>query len=106
MMLCGGSIFARSWGEPTGTTVLCWHGAGGSSADYAEIGPELAGRLGARVFAIDAPGHGQSSALAADAFLPSALAALAAEILDELNVAHARLSAFRGAPRSAAGSPR
>jgi len=94
MMLCGGSIFARSWGAPTGPTVLCWHGAGGSSADYAEIGPELADRLGARVVAVDAPGHGQSSTRAADAFRPSALVGLAAEILDELDVARAVFLGF------------
>jgi pimeloyl-ACP methyl ester carboxylesterase len=87
MILCGGSIVARSWGAPTDPTVLCWHGAGGSSADYSRVGPELAERLGARVVAIDGPGHGQSSARSADAFRPSALASLAAEILEELEVA-------------------
>jgi len=94
MMLCGGSIFARSWGAPTGSTVLCWHGAGGSSADYAGIGPDLADRLGVRVVAIDAPGHGQSSARPAEEFRPSALAMLAIEILDELNVARAAFLGF------------
>ncbi len=87
MMLCGGSIFAQSWGAPDGLTVLCWHGAGGSSADYALIAPELADRLGARVVAIDAPGHSQSSARSAGEFRPSALASLAADILDELEAA-------------------
>lgn len=85
MSLRGGTIFARSWGAPDGSVVLCWHGAGGSSADWASIGPELADRLGVRVVAIDAPGHSQSSARAADAFRPSALATLAVEILDELD---------------------
>ncbi len=94
MMLCGGSIFARSWGAPTGSTVLCWHGAGGSSADYAGIGPDLADRLGVGVVAIDAPGHGQSASRATEDFRPSALAMLAAEILDELNVARAAFLGF------------
>jgi pimeloyl-ACP methyl ester carboxylesterase len=87
LRLCDDTIFARSWGESTGSTVLCWHGAGGSSADYAEIGPELADRLDARVVAIDAPGHGQSAARAADAFRPSALSGLVTEIVDELDAA-------------------
>jgi pimeloyl-ACP methyl ester carboxylesterase len=87
MRLCGGSISARSWGESTAATVLCWHGAGGSFADYAELAPELVDRLGVRIVAIDAPGHGQSPARAAEAFRPSALARLVTEVLDELEVA-------------------
>jgi pimeloyl-ACP methyl ester carboxylesterase len=94
MMLRGGSIFAQSWGAPTGLTVLCWHGAGGSSADYARIAPELADRLGVRAVAIDAPGHAQSAARSADAFRPSALASLAAEILDELDAPQAVFLGF------------
>jgi pimeloyl-ACP methyl ester carboxylesterase len=94
MRLCGGSIFAQSWGASAGSTVLCWHGAGGSSADYAWIGPELADRLGVRVVAIDAPGHGQSAAPAAEALRPTELAMLAAEILDELDVARAVFLGF------------
>jgi pimeloyl-ACP methyl ester carboxylesterase len=94
MLLCGGSIFARSWGTPGGSTVLCWHGAGGSHADYARIGPELADRLGARVVAVDAPGHARSPARAADAFRPSALAGLAVEIIDELDAAQAVFVGF------------
>ena len=86
MVLCGGSVFARSWGSPSGQTILCWHGAGGSAADYAAIAPDLADRLGAQVVAIDGPGHGQSPARPADAFRPTALATLATEVLDELDV--------------------
>lgn len=93
-MLCGDSIFARSWGTPSRSTVLCWHGAGGSSADYAQIALELVDRLGVRVVAIDAPGHSQSLSRAADAFRPSALAGLAVEILDELDVARAVFIGF------------
>jgi pimeloyl-ACP methyl ester carboxylesterase len=94
MLLCGGSIFARICGAPDGLTVLCWHGAGGSHADYSRIGPQLAERLGVRVVAIDAPGHSRSSARAAEAFRPSALARLAVEILDELDVSRAVFVGF------------
>jgi len=94
MILCGGSVFARSWGPPSGPTILCWHGAGGSAADYAEIGPELASRLGARVVAIDAPGHAQSPARPAEALRPTALATLATEVLDELDVRQAIFVGF------------
>lgn len=85
-MLSSGSIFARSWGSPGAPTLLCWHGAGGSSDDFADVAPILADRLDTRVVAIDAPGHARSSARSADAFRPSALATLAVEILDELEV--------------------
>jgi len=84
-MLRGGSVFARVWGTDSARTVFCWHGAGGSSADFGRIGPELADRLSARVVAIDAPGHARSPSLPPEAFRPSALATLATEILDELN---------------------
>ena len=94
MMLCSGSIFAQSWGPQTELTVLCWHGAGGSAADYARIAPELAERLGVRVVAIDAPGHARSTARSADAFRPSALASLTAEILDELDAQRAVILGF------------
>jgi pimeloyl-ACP methyl ester carboxylesterase len=87
LVFCDGSVFARSWGEPTGLPLLCWHGAGGSCADYACVAPALADRLGARVVAIDGPGHAQSWPRTADAFRPSALARLASEILDELDAA-------------------
>ena len=86
-MLCGRSVFARAWGSPGApTTLLCWNGAGGSSADFAEIARQLVDRLDSRVVAIDAPGHAKSVARPADAFRPSALAKLATEVLDELNV--------------------
>jgi pimeloyl-ACP methyl ester carboxylesterase len=85
-MLLGGSIFAQVWGAPSARTVLSWHGAGGSSADFASIAPEIVDRLGVRVVAIDAPGHSRSPSRSAEAFRPSALAVLATEILDELDV--------------------
>lgn len=94
LALCEGRVFARSWGAPTGSVILCWHGAGGSSADYGNLAPELAIRLGARVVALDGPGHGQSSAREANAFRPSALAGLAIEILDELDAAQAVFVGF------------
>jgi pimeloyl-ACP methyl ester carboxylesterase len=89
-----GRIFAREWGDPGTQTILCWHGAGGSSADYARIGPELAELLKMRVVAIDAPGHVQSPPCSAAAYRPSALASLAAEVLDELAVERAVFLGF------------
>ena len=94
LLFCDGRIFARSWGDPIGLAILCWHGAGGSSADYASLAAELAYRLGARVVAVDGPGHAQSSPRAADAFRPSALAGLAIEILDELDATQAVFVGF------------
>jgi len=86
MMLRDGSVFARAWGAPNGLTVLCWHGAGGSSADFENVGAGLADRLGVQVVAIDGPGHGRSPSPPAETFRPSALAALAKEILDGLGL--------------------
>jgi pimeloyl-ACP methyl ester carboxylesterase len=83
--LLGGRIHAQSWGEPDAPLVLCWHGAGDSSDDYAEIAPALAARFGVRVVAIDGPGHARSATPAAEVFRPSALAGLAADVLDELD---------------------
>jgi pimeloyl-ACP methyl ester carboxylesterase len=94
MLLRDGSIFARSWGPAAGSTVLCWHGAGGSSADFEHIAPGLADRLGVRVVAVDGPGHAQSSAGSPDEFRPSELASLAADILDELDAARAVFVGF------------
>jgi pimeloyl-ACP methyl ester carboxylesterase len=94
MMLCDESIFARTWGAPDAPTVLCWHGAGGSSLDFAPVATELAERLDVRVVAIDAPGHSQSATRPAEAFSPSALAKLATQILDELAVKKAVFLGF------------
>lgn len=93
-MLCDGTIFARSWGAPDAPTVLCWHGAGGSSLEFAEVGAELAERLGLHVVAIDGPGHGRSAPRPAEAFAPTALATLATEVLDELGVDRAAFLGF------------
>lgn len=85
-VLRGGSIFARTWGAPGAPTVLCWHGAGGSSLDFAPLASDLVERLDLRVVAIDAPGHAQSALRSTEEFAPSALATLATDILDELGV--------------------
>jgi pimeloyl-ACP methyl ester carboxylesterase len=84
--LSRGSIVARTWGAPDAPTVLCWHGAGGSSLDFEPVAVDLAERHGLHVVAIDGPGHAQSALRPAEAFSPSALAALAVELLDELAV--------------------
>jgi pimeloyl-ACP methyl ester carboxylesterase len=85
-LLRGGTIFARTWGASEAPAVLCGHGSGGSSLDFASVARELTERRGLRVIAIDAPGHGKSASRPAEAFRPSALAMLATEILDELGM--------------------
>src|SRR5215208_3048134 len=94
LRLSQGTVAAREWGPPEGSVVLCWHGAGGSGADYAPIGEEVASSLGLRVVAIDGPGHAQSSPRPAEEFRPSSLASLAASILDQLRVAEAAFVGF------------
>jgi pimeloyl-ACP methyl ester carboxylesterase len=76
----------RTWGASDAPTVLCWHGAGGSSLDFEPAASELVERLELRVVAIDAPGHGQSASRPAEWFAPSTLATVATEVLDELGV--------------------
>jgi 3-oxoadipate enol-lactonase len=66
--------------------VLYWDGLGGCGLHANELGPLFADRHGLRVVAPDPPGHGASPALPPEAFRPSALAELAAALLDELGL--------------------
>jgi pimeloyl-ACP methyl ester carboxylesterase len=73
---------------------LYWDGLGGCGLHANELGPLLVDRLGLRVLAPDPPGHGASPALPPEAFRPSALADLAAALLDELGVDRAVFVGF------------
>jgi pimeloyl-ACP methyl ester carboxylesterase len=81
-------LFVRAWGEPDARPVLYWHGvfiAPRASMTINEAGPWLA-EHGLRVLALDAPGFGNSPALAPAAYHPHALAALVPQLLDALGV--------------------
>jgi pimeloyl-ACP methyl ester carboxylesterase len=82
------SLFVRSWGEADARPVLYWHGVGltsRASLTFGEAGPLLASR-GFRVFALDAPGFGQSPEQETGAYHPHALADLVPPLLDALDV--------------------
>lgn len=79
-------LFVYEWGEPSGQALVFWTGQGGTGLNANEIAPILAREYGTRVIAPDPPGHGLSPSLPLEAFRPSALAELAAVLLDALEV--------------------
>lgn len=89
----GTRLAVYEWGDPAGPGLLFWDGLGGTGVHANEIGPILAGDYGFRVIAPDPPGHGRSPALAPEAYRPSNVAKIAADLLAVLGV---RRSAFVG----------
>ena len=79
-------MVVHEWGDDRAPAVLYWDGLGGCGLHANELGPLLADRFALRVVAPDPPGHGASPALPPDAYRPSALADLAATLLDELGL--------------------
>ena len=85
-------LHVRGWGEPGGDPVLCWHGVGltnRASLFLSEAGPQLAFDHGLRIFALDAPGFGNSPAVEREAYHPHALADLVPPLLDALGLVRA-----------------
>jgi pimeloyl-ACP methyl ester carboxylesterase len=90
-------LFVRIWGEDAGRDVLCWHGVSLTSRaglTYADGAALLAGEIGLRLVALDAPGFGESPALEPEAYHPHALADLVPPLLDELGVARVASMGF------------
>jgi 2-hydroxymuconate-semialdehyde hydrolase len=81
-----GQLFVYQWGNRGDPVVLYWDGLGGTGLHANELAPILVGDHGLRVVAPDAPGHGRSPALPADAYRPSRLAEAATRLLDELGI--------------------
>lgn len=73
--------------------MVCWHGINRTGLSFSELAPVLAATYGLRVIAPDAPGFGQSPALAPEAYREDRLAVLAGELLTTLDV---HRSAFVG----------
>jgi pimeloyl-ACP methyl ester carboxylesterase len=84
----GARILVHRWGDGDGHPVLFWHGGGGASGEIPRLAPFLA-EAGHSVYAPDAPGYGGSPALRASAYRPSALAELAARLIENLGIAPA-----------------
>ena len=90
----GVRLFVREWGDARDPAVLYWDGLGGCGLHANEVAPILTQEYGLRVIAPDAPGHGRSPALPLEAYRPSALSALAAELLTALGLSHAAFVGF------------
>jgi pimeloyl-ACP methyl ester carboxylesterase len=82
----GTQIRVRRWGDGKGPAVFYWHGGGGPSEETPVLAPALT-RAGYTLHALDAPGYGESQRLADQEYSPSFLAALGAELIDELGLA-------------------
>jgi pimeloyl-ACP methyl ester carboxylesterase len=87
-------LFLYEWGERNARLAIYWDGLGGTGLHANEIGPILAREHGIRVIAPDAPGHGRSPVLAPEAYRPSTLASLTAELLSALGIAEAAFVGF------------
>lgn len=90
----GVRFFVYEWGNRRSPALLFWDGQGGSGLHANEIAPILAGDYGLRVIAPDAPGHGRSPALPLEAYRPSMLAKVAADLLSALSVSRAAFVGF------------
>ena len=82
----GTRIRVQRWGDGSGPPILYWHGGGGGCDESPALAPPLV-EAGYTIHALDAPGYGESSRLERDDYAPSALAGLAAELLDVLGLA-------------------
>jgi pimeloyl-ACP methyl ester carboxylesterase len=82
----GARILVRRWEDGGGDPVLFWHGGGGASEEIPKLAPFLVA-AGRSVYAPDAPGYGGSPALDPSGYRPSALAEIAAKLIDSLAIA-------------------
>jgi pimeloyl-ACP methyl ester carboxylesterase len=92
--LTAASLFVREWGSDDAPAVLYWDGLGGCGLHANEIALVLVEKFGLRVIAPDPPGHGRSPKAPPEAYLPSRLAELAADLLSELGVDRAAFAGF------------
>jgi pimeloyl-ACP methyl ester carboxylesterase len=83
----GTRLFVRRFGAD-GPGVVYWHGGGGASDEVPRIAPALAA-AGYAVYAPDAPGYGESPPVETERYRASAIAEIAAALIDELAVAPA-----------------
>jgi pimeloyl-ACP methyl ester carboxylesterase len=81
----GARILVHRWDEGGGHPVLFWHGGGGASGETPKLAPFLV-EAGHSLYAPDAPGYGGSPTLDPSGYRPSALAELAARLIDSLGI--------------------
>ena len=84
----GTRVRTRRWGGEEGKSLFYWHGGGGGSEETPLLAPPLVA-AGYTLYALDAPGYGDSPPLDPEGYAPPELAALAADLLDELGLAPA-----------------
>jgi len=89
-----GGLFVYEWGNRGDPAVLYWDGLGGTGLHGNELAPIFVADHGLRVVAPDAPGHGRSPGLPADAFRPARLAEAAASLLEELEIERVHFVGF------------
>jgi pimeloyl-ACP methyl ester carboxylesterase len=82
----GTQLFVRRWGKKGRAGVFYWHGGGGGSTEWPEIAPALEA-AGYAVYAPAAPGYGESPPLELEQYRASDIAAVAAALIDALDVA-------------------
>jgi len=89
-----GDLFVYEWGKQGDPAALYWDGLGGTGLHANELAPILVADHKLRVVAPDAPGHGRSPGLPADAYRPSRLAESAARLVDELAIERVHFVGF------------
>jgi pimeloyl-ACP methyl ester carboxylesterase len=85
-------VHVRAWGSPEGRPLVFWHALGAltSGAYLTEVAPALT-EAGFWLIAPDAPGFGQSPALAPEAYRTEAVVELVEGVLDERGIERAVL---------------
>jgi pimeloyl-ACP methyl ester carboxylesterase len=85
-------MHVREWGPPDGRPLVFWHalGAGTSGAYLTEVAPTLTA-AGLWLLAPDAPGFGQSPALAPEEYETGSVVAMVRDLLDERGIDRAIL---------------
>ena len=81
----GTQVRIRRWGDDEGRPLFYWHGGGGGREETALLAPPLVA-AGYALYAVDAPGYGDSPALEPEGYALPELARLAAELLDQLGL--------------------
>jgi pimeloyl-ACP methyl ester carboxylesterase len=78
-------IHVQRWGDGSGPGILYWHGGGGGSEEAPLLAPALVA-AGHTVHAVDAPGYGSSTALEPEGYAMPAIAELARDLVDRLEL--------------------
>ena len=91
----GTQVRIRRWGGKEGRPLFYWHGGGGGSGETPVLAPRLVA-AGYALYALDAPGYGDSPPLDPEGYAPPELAGLAADLLDELVLSVAPTLVGRG----------